>query len=137
MKFDITKILIIFLLLSTIGFGLSWYFRGLDESKQKVKELEEKYKVLEREKAEADAKIATWKEVYKQKDAEDKKMAIEVGKAKNEALVAKQNADKAKLELSKIKGDITKTRKEIEELKKNPKVLSDDELLEDLIKNTK
>jgi ABC-type Na+ efflux pump permease subunit len=137
MKFDITKILIIFLLLSTIGFGLSWYFRGLDESKQKVKELEEKYKVLEREKLEADAKIATWKEVYKQKDVEDKKIAIEVVKAKNEALVAKQNADKAKLELSKIKGDITKTRKEIEELKKNPKVLSDDELLEDLIKNTK
>ncbi len=29
------------------------------------------------------------------------------------------------------------TRKEIEDMKNNPKVLTDDELLEDLIKNTK
>ena len=31
---------------------------------------------------------------------------------------------------------MTKTKKEIEELRNNPKILTDDELLEDLIKNT-
>lgn len=136
MKLDFNKILILFLLISTIGFGLTWYFGNNDVSKQKVKELEEKYKILEIEKAEADAKIATWKEVYKLKDSEDKKLAIEVGKAKSDAIVAKQNAEKTKAELSKIQGGIKQTRKEIEELKNNPKVLTDDELLEDLIKNT-
>lgn len=136
MKLDFTKILILFLLVSTIGFGLTWYFGGFDASKQKVKELEEKYKKLEIENAAAEAKIATWQEIYNKKDAEDKKMAIEVGKAKSDAIVAKQNAEKAKAELSKLQGGMAQTRREIEELKNNPKVLTDDELLEDLIKNT-
>jgi chromosome segregation ATPase len=137
MKFDFKKVIILFLLLSSTGFGLTWYFGGYDPSKQKVKELEEQYKVLEQEKEAAEAKIAAWKEIYNEKDAKDKKLAIEVGKAKSDAVVAKQNAEKAKAELSKLQGGMAETRKEIEEMKHNPKVLTDDELLEDLIKNTK
>ena len=137
MKFDFTKILILFLLVSTIGFGLTWYFGGHDASKEKVKQLEEDYKKLQQEKAAAEAKIATWKEVYKQKDDADKKLAVEVGKAKTDALVAKENAEKAKAELTKIQGGMAQTRQEIEEMKHNPKALTDEELLEDLIKNTK
>ena len=137
MRIDFKKIMILFLLISSTGFGLVWYLGGYDPSKQKIKELEEEYKKLEQEKEAADAKIAAWKEVYNEKDAKDKKLAIEVGKAKSDAIVAKQNAEKAKAELTKLQGGMDQTRQEIEEMKHNPKVLTDDELLEDLIKNTK
>jgi hypothetical protein len=137
MKFDFKKIAILFLLISSTGFGLTWYLGGYDVSKQRVKELEEEYKKLEQEKEAADAKVAAWKEIYDQKDAKDKKLAIEVGNAKAVAKAAKENAEKAKAELSKLQGGMAETRKEIEDMKNNPKVLTDDELLEDLIKNTK
>lgn len=137
MKLDFRKIAILFLLISSTGFGLAWYFGGYDTSKQKVKQLEEEYKKLEQEKAAADAKVAAWKEIYNEKDAKDKKLAIEVGTAKAAAKIAKENAEKAKQDLSKLKSGMEQTRKEIEELKNNPKVLTDDELLEELIKNTK
>lgn len=136
MKFDFNKFLILFLLISTVGFGLFWYFGGHDTSKERVKELEEEYKKLEKEKEVAEAKVLAWQEIYNKKDVEDRKMAVEVGKAKADAVVAKQNAEKAKAELSKLQGGMSQTRKEIEELQRNPKILSDDELLEDLIKNT-
>lgn len=134
---DFKKIVILFLLLSSTGFGLMWYLGGYDPSKQRIKELEEQYKQLEQEKKAAEAKIAAWKEVYNEKDAKDKKLAMEVGKAKTDAEVAKANAEKAKAELNNLQGGMVQTRKEIEEMKNNPKVLTDDELLEDLIKNTK
>jgi LysM repeat protein len=133
---DFKKIVIIFLLLSTIGFGLTWYFGGFDASKQRVKQLEEDYKKLEEEKKTAEAKIAIWQDIYNKKDAEDKKLAIEVGTAKANAQRAKEDAEKAKKDLSRLQGGMAQTRKEIEELRNNPKVLTDDELLEDLIKNT-
>jgi LysM repeat protein len=136
MKLDFTKILILFLLVSTIGFGLTWYFGGFDASKERVKELEEDYKKLEKEKEAAEAKIAAWKEIFDKKDKEDKKMTQEVINAKTDANVAKINAEKAKAELTKLQGGMSQTRKEIEEMRNNPKTLTDDELLEDLIKNT-
>lgn len=137
MKFDFRKIAILFLLISSTGFGLTWYFGGYDVSKQRVKELEKEYKELEEEKKAADAKILAWKEIYNQKDAKDKKLAIEVGNAKAIAKIAKENAENAKAELSKLQDGLAKTKKEIEDMRNNPKVLTDDELLEDLIKNTK
>ena len=136
MKLDFTKILILFLLVSTIGFGLTWYFGGFDASKERVKQLEEDYKKLEKEKEAAEAKITAWKEIFDKKDKEDKKMTQEVIKAKTDANVAKINAERAKAELSKLQSGMSQTRKEIEEMRNNPKVLTDDELLEDLIKNT-
>ena len=60
MKLDFTKILILFLLVSTIGFGLTWYFRGFSESKERVKQLEKDYKILEAEKKVAEEKIVAW-----------------------------------------------------------------------------
>jgi len=136
MKLDFTKILILFLLVSTIGFGLTWYFGGFDASKERVKQLEEDYKKLEKEKEAAEATITAWKEIFDKKDKEDKKMTQEVIKAKTDANVAKINAERAKAELSKLQGGMSQTRKEIEEMRNNPKALTDDELLEDLIKNT-
>ena len=136
MKFDFNKVLIIFLLISTIGFGLTWYFGVFDASKERVKQLEEDYKKLEAEKKVAEEKVAAWQEVYRLKDIEDKKMVIEITNAKKEVMIARAIAAKFELELSNIKGDMAQTRREIEELKNNPKVLTDEELLTDLIKNT-
>jgi LysM repeat protein len=136
MKIDFRKIAILFLLISSTGFGLTWYLGGYDTSKQKVKQLEEEYKKLKEEKEAADAKVAAWKEIYDKKDAQDKKLAIEVGTAKAAAMIAKESAAKAKEDLSKLQGGIEQTRREIEELQSNPKELTDDELLEELIKNT-
>ena len=136
MKLDFTKILILFLLISTIGFGLTWYFGGFDASKQRVKELEEDYKKLEKEKEAAEAKVEAWKEIFNEKDKQDKKMTQEVINAKTDANIARINAEKAKAELSKIQNSMSITKKEIEEMRNNPKAMTDDELLEDLIKNT-
>jgi LysM repeat protein len=136
MKLDFTKILILFLLISTIGFGLTWYFGGFDASKQRVKELEKDYKKLEKEKEAAEAKVEAWKEIFNEKDKQDKKMTQEVINAKTDANIARINAEKAKAELSKIQNSMSITRKEIEEMRNNPKAMTDDELLEDLIKNT-
>lgn len=136
MKFDFNKVLILFLLISTIGFGLTWYFGGFDASKERVKQLESDYKKLESEKKIAEEKILAWQEVYRLKDIEDKKLIIEVTNAKKELMIARAMAAKFELELSNIKGDMQETRREIEELKNNPKVLTDEELLKDLIKNT-
>ena len=136
MKLDFTKILILFLLVSTIGFGLTWYFGGFDASKERVKQLEEDYKKLQKEKEAAEAKIVAWKEIFDKKDKEDKKMTQEVINAKTDANIAKINAEKARAELTKLQGGMSQTRKEIEEMRNNPKTLTDDELLEDLIKNT-
>lgn len=136
MKLDFNKILILFLLISTIGFGLIWYFRWFSESNERVKQLEKDYKILEAEKKVAEEKIVAWQEVYRLKDIEDKKLVIEITNAKNEVIIARANAAKFQLELSKIKGDMAQTRREIEELKNNPKVLTDEELLKDLLKNT-
>jgi LysM repeat protein len=136
MKIDFRKIAILFLLISSTGFGLTWYLGGHDTSKQKVKQLEEEYKKLKEEKEAADAKVAAWKEIYEKKDAQDKKLAIEVGTAKAAAMIAKESAAKAKEDLSKLQGGMEQTRKEIEELQNNPKALTDEELLEELIKNT-
>ena len=136
MKLDFTKILILFLLILTIGFGLTWYFGGFDASKQRVKELEEDYKKLEKEKEAAEAKVEAWKEIFNEKDKQDKKMTQEVINAKTDANIARINAEKAKAELSKIQNSMSITKKEIEEMRNNPKAMTDDELLEDLIKNT-
>jgi len=136
MKLDFTKILILFLFVSTIGFGLTWYFGGFDASKQRIKELEEDYKKLEKEKEVAEAKVEAWKEIFNEKDKQDKKMTQEIINAKTDANIARINAEKAKAELSKIENNMSITRKEIEEMRNNPKVMTDDELLEDLIKNT-
>ncbi len=138
MKLNFNKILILFILISTIVIGFTWYFGGFanTESKEKVKQLEKDFKKLESEKKEVEKQVAFWKEIYRLKDIEDKKLTIEVTNAKAEVMIARANAEKFQLELYKIKGDMLETRREIEELKNNPKVLTDEELLKDLVKNT-
>lgn len=135
MKYDFNKIIIIILLLTSIGFGLAWYFSGDDESKRRIKELENEFILLEEEKKKLDIKISVLKEIYAEKDAEDKKMTIEVANAKNDVEKAKDDARKAKDELTKLKSNIEKTLQDIEDIKNNTKVLTDDELLIDIKKN--
>jgi hypothetical protein len=136
MKFDLKTILILVLLAASTVFGLMWFFGGSDASKEKVKQLEAEYKKLEEDKKAADAKILVWQGKFKVADAKDKQLAIAVTKSKADAKLAQEKAKKSKADLDKVQGDITENRKEIEALKKNPPVLTDDELLEALIKKT-
>jgi flagellar basal body-associated protein FliL len=135
-KLDIKTILILILLLASTAFGLMWFFSGSDASKEKVKQLEAEYKRLEQEKAAADSKILVWQGKFNAADAKDKKLAIEVAKSKADVKLAQERAKKSKVALDKIQSGIAENRKEIEALKKNPPVLTDDELLEALIKKT-
>lgn len=136
MKFDIKTILILILLVASTVFGLKWFFSGNDASKEKVKQLEAEYKKLEQDKAAADAKILVWQSKFNAADAKDKQLAAAVSKSKADAKLADEKAKKSKADLDKVQGGIAENRKEIETLKKNPPVLSDDELLEALIKKT-
>jgi len=136
MKFDLKTILILVLLAASTVFGLMWFFGGSDASKEKVKQLEAEYKKLEEDKKAADAKILVWQGKFKVADAKDKQLAIAVTKSKADAKLAQEKAKKSKADLDKVQGGITENRKEIEALKKNPPVLTDDELLEALIKKT-
>jgi chromosome segregation ATPase len=136
MKFDFNKILIIILLITSVGFGLTWYFGGSDASNERVKQLEAEYKKLEQDKAAADAKILVWQDKFNVADAKDKQLAVAVTKSKADAKLADEKAKKSKADLDKVQGGIAENRKEIEALKKNPPVLTDDELLEALIKKT-
>ena len=136
MKFDLKTILILVLLAASTVFGLMWFFGGSDASKEKVKQLEAEYKKLEEDKKVADAKILVWQGKFKVADAKDKQLAIAVTKSKADAKLAQEKAKKSKADLDKVQGGITENRKEIEALKKNPPVLTDDELLKALIKKT-
>lgn len=136
MKFDFKTILILVLLATSTVFGLMWFFGGSDASKEKVKQLEAEYKKLEEDKKAADAKILVWQTKYQTADAKDKQLAIAVAKSKQDVIAAEAKAKKSKADLDKVQGGITENRKEIEELKRTPPVLSDDEILEALIKKT-
>ena len=136
MKFDIKTILILILLAASTIFGLKWFFSGNDASKEKINQLEAEYKKLEQDKAAADAKILVWQGKFNAADAKDKQLTIAVTKSKADAKLAQEKAKKSKADLDKVQGGITENRKEIEALKKNPPVLTDDELLEALIKKT-
>ena len=136
MKFDFNKILIIFLLLTTIVFGFNFFFRNDSASKEKIKQLEEEYKKLEIEKKEADAKILVWQDKFNVADKKDKLLTKEIEKSKVDAKLAEEKAKKSKVDLDNILINISKNRKEIENLKKNPPLLSDEQLLEELTKKT-
>ena len=135
-KFDTKTILILVLLAASTIFGLMWFFGGSDASKERVKQLEAEYKLLDAKEKAAEAKIADWQTKYQTADAKDKQLEVEITKLKGDSKIAEEKARKSKADLDKVQGGITENRKEIENLKKNPPVLSDDELLLQLTKKT-
>jgi hypothetical protein len=136
MKFDLKTILILVLLVISTVFGLMWFFGGNDASKEKVKQLEQEYEKLEKEKTLVDANILLLQSKYNTLDIKDKKLEIEIKKSKSDTKLAEEKARKSKLDLDKVQDGITNNRKEIERLRKNPPVLTDEELLDALIKKT-
>jgi chromosome segregation ATPase len=134
MKLDLKTILILILLLASTVFGLMWFFSGSDASKEKIKQLEAEYKKLEQDKAVADAKIFQWQSKYQEADKKDKVLSVQILKLKSEVKIAEDKAKKSKVDLDNVQSGIAENRSEIEALKKNPPVLSDDDLLESLSK---
>ena len=136
-RLDPKTIIILILLLASTVFGLMWFLGGDDASKERIKQLESEFKKLEEDKAAADAKIADWQDKYKEADEKDKELEVEVSKLKSDSRIAENKAKKSKEDLDKIQTGISENRKEIENFKKNPPSLSDEELLESLIKKMK
>lgn len=134
MKFDIRTSLILILLLSSTIFGFKWFFSGDDASKEKIKQLEEQFKQLEADKAAADIKIVQWQTKFQNADRKDKALESEINRLKIDSKIAQEKAKKSKENLDNIQSAIIENRKKIEDLKKNPPELTDDELLEALIK---
>lgn len=136
MKFDIKTSLILILLLLTSIFGLKWFFGGNDASKEKIKQLEEQFKVLEADKEAADVKIVHWQKKFREADIRDEKLQSEINRLKIETMIAEERAKKSKADLDKVQSSVANGREEIENLRKNPPVLTDDELLKALIEKT-
>jgi chromosome segregation ATPase len=134
---DIKNVIIIILLLVSIIFGLMWFLGDNDASKEKVKQLESEFKKLEEDKAQSDSKIADWKNKYRDAEKKDNELKAEISRLKADSRIAENKAKKSKEDLDKLQGGISENRKEIERLRKNPPILSDDELLESLIKKMK
>jgi chromosome segregation ATPase len=133
-KFDIKTVVIVLLLLSSTVFGFMWFFSGNEVSKDRVKQLEADFKKLESEKAAADAKITEWKGKYVEADKMDKVLSGQISGLKKDSRISEEKARKSKEDLDNVQNGISENRKEIENLKKNPPKLSDDELMEALIK---
>ena len=114
--------------------GFKWFFSGDDASKEKIKQLEEQFKQLEADKAAADIKIVQWQTKFQNADRKDKALESEINRLKIDSKIAQEKAKKSKENLDNIQSAIIENRKKIEDLKKNPPELTDDELLEALIK---
>jgi chromosome segregation ATPase len=130
----IKNIVILVLLVASIIFGLKWFWGGNDVSKEKLKNLTEKFNVLESQKKQVDKDIVSWKDKYKIKEIAEQKLKIEIVKSKKDIAIAIDKANKTKLELDKYKIKLDKSKKEIDEYTKNPPKLSEDELLKSLRK---
>ena len=137
MKLDFTKILILFLLVSTIGFGLTWYFGGFDASKERVKQLEQEFKELESQKKLVDLEIATWVAKSDSLRKIDIKLQAELAKQEAQTKKAEIESNKSKANLDKLRKEMEETQHKIDEFKKSPPNRTGDALLESLKNKTK
>lgn len=137
MKLDIKSILILVFLGISIFFGLKWFWSGDSASKERVKQLEKEYKLLEDQKKAVDLEIVAWKAKSDSLKKLDLKLQSEI--AKQELLTKKAEADaqKSKANLDKIRQDLAETQHKIDEIKNHPPNRTGDDLLQSLKNKTK
>lgn len=137
MKVDIKNILILVLIIFSIISGYKWFIEGDSVSKEKVKQLEEEFKRLERKKDSLTISINKWKVKFDSLSVKGEelskinaKLEIDVKKAESDANISKANLDKLRV-------DMLDTKKKIEDLKKNPTKRTGDDLLNSIKNKTK
>jgi chromosome segregation ATPase len=136
-KLDINSILIIFLLATSLFFGYKWYFERSSESKKRVKELEEKFREIQKQKAENLKEILFWRERFDSLRVEDSVLVGKIAQLEEKRKQAEIDANRSKANLQRLREELEKTRKKIEAFKKNPPNRSGDLLLQSLKINSK
>lgn len=135
MKLDIKSIIIIVLLLTSIGFGLKWFFSGPDNSKDE--ELKKEIALLDKELKSSEERLRL---------SEIKSDSLEKVSAKNylDAIrqaeltkEAEKNVLKYKDELKKAKANTEIIKANIKRLEENPSNRTGDALIESIKNKTK
>lgn len=132
---DIKTILIILLFVTSTIFGLKWYF-GSNVDKDKIKELEVKFKELESQKKEVDERILKWEEKFKELDKEDSDLRDKQAIIEKQIINSIIMNNKDKQELDKLRKKIEETRKKIQEFKNNPPNRTGEDLLNSIKNKT-
>jgi predicted nucleic acid-binding Zn-ribbon protein len=137
MKIDFKSILILILLAFALFFGYKWYFTDTSDYKNKLKELQKEYQLLEESKKENNLLIEKYKFELDSIMVQDSLNAIRISELESKVFDAEKNAAKSKKEFDKLQKQLEETRKKIEEFKKNPPNRTGDALLESIKNKTK
>ena len=137
MKLDIKSILILVFLGISIFFGLKWFWSGDSASKERVKQLEKEYKLLEDQKKAVHLEIVSWRAKSDSLKKLDLKLQADIAKQELLTKKAESDAQKSKANLDKIRHDLVETQHKIDEIKNHPPNRTGDALLESLKNKTK
>lgn len=137
MKIDFKSILILILLAFALFFGYKWYFTDTSDYKNKLKELQKEYQLLEESKKENNLLIEKYKFELDSIMVQDSLNTIRISELESKVFDAEKNAAKSKKEFDKLQKQLEETRKKIEEFKKNPPNRTGDALLESIKNKTK
>lgn len=137
MKLDFKSILILILLGLTLIFGYKWYFTDNSDYKNQIKELKEKYQLLENEKKENNLIIQKYKIELDSIMVQDSLNVIKISELESKVFEAEKQAEKSKKKFNELQKKLEETRKRIEEFKKTPPNRTGDDLLNSIKNKTK
>jgi Tfp pilus assembly protein PilO len=137
MKVDIKNILILILIIFSIIAGYMWFIKGDSASKERIKQLEEEFKKLERQKDSINISINKWKVKFDSLSLRGEELAKINFKLESDVKKAETDASISKANLDKLRNDISVTKKKIDELKNNPTKRTGDDLLNSIKNKTK
>lgn len=137
MKIDFKSILVLILLAFALFFGYKWYFTDTSDYKNKLKELQEEYQLLEESKKENNLLIEKYKIELDSIMVQDSLNQVRISQLESKVFDAEKNAAKSKKEFDKLQKQLEETRRNIEDLKKTPTNRTGDDLLESIKNKTK
>ena len=137
MKLDFKSILILILLGFALFFGYKLYFTDDSDYKNKIKELEEQYQILEDEKNQNKLIIEKYKVELDSIMIQDSLNLIKISELEGKVFEAEQKAESSKKKFDKLQKQLEETRKKIEDFKKNPPNREGDDLLNSIKNKTK
>ena len=137
MKLDIKSIIILILLGLTLIFGYKWYFDGDGGIDEKLNQLQEKYEIIELEKAESDRRLVDNGLVIDSLLLVDILYVKKIKSLEFNVKTAEYNANRSYDELGEIKRELSETKKKIDELKNDLPNRVGDDLLNSIKNKTK
>ncbi len=114
-----------------------WFIKGDSASKERIKQLEEEFKKLERQKDSINISINKWKVKFDSLSLRGEELAKINFKLESDVKKAETDASISKANLDKLRNDISVTKKKIDELKNNPTKRTGDDLLNSIKNKTK